>query len=202
MRYSILLAVLITTTAYGQDAVPARGTPRHELTLLTGLSRSGFVGQTLCGWAGCGESVPSHQLYVSTTLAYNYLRPLNTHWWLGGGVSYAFRSSPQPGTAALSALGEYRMGRNDQRLRPLGRLQAGVGLPVSSNLPLSDRRPGLLFHPAVGLQLSIGTRQRALITHLGYRFTDIRYQTVDWQGNPAARELTYRRLTLTLGYQF
>ena len=176
----------------------------HELTLYTGFGRAS-IGQLppwRCIQAPCGELPSAAEGQTSLGLAYHYLRPVGRFWIGGGGSIETMGTGNREAHAALTILGEYRLG--NRRLQPLGRMTLGLGMPIGSErLRVRDRSLGTVIHPAIGVRLRVGKQtQRALVGTLGYRFSSAHYSTINAWFQPVDRRLSYRRLNLNLGLHF
>ena len=177
---------------------------QHELSVLSGVARAPELAS---GWGWCdfcpgpqpGEE--SGKLDVSYGIAYSYLRSAGRYAYGGGGSWQWMGGSNGLKLLGLHLTGEYRFG--DGRWQPLGQLTGGFGLPFGNeHFSVRDRHPSVMVHPAVGLLLRTGkSRRNAVTTTLGYRITRARFDTTDLFGRPLLRKLSYRRLTLTLGFR-
>ncbi len=171
------------------DTVPTGPDWRREIMLGFGFSRTG---------QGFGESDTDLGLAAGFRLIRQWQRLS-----VGAGPT-AEVLSIHAGERLVSFTGlmEYAPGR--RRLRPYLRVESGLGLPVGSrNRSLEARKLAPIVHPSVGLRLHPPQGSwGALSAGLGYRFVHTAYDVPQAWTGPRHREMTYRRLTLTLSTQF
>ena len=198
-----IIMLLLPVLVQGQEEASAGKPWRHEASLRLGFGQGPDFSYAVCGIVRCDTRTILGSDQIGTALAYHYLRAVGA-LWLGAGGSLATLSSGRGERyAGLTALAEYPLGSG--RLRPVGRLETGIGLPIGSKrLPIDSRSIDPILHPSVGLALGTGKRQRhTMLLSIGYRFERARFSyTREVSGNQVDRAVTYRRLSLTLASRF
>lgn len=202
--YRLIPFLLLPLSLLAQDDADRNW--RHEVNLINGFTRALPDAFYDCGfdWRFCQGSDTDKYTQVSTCLTYHYLRPVGRFWLGGGGGLAGMGTGLRERFGLLSGILEYQTG--ERRVRTLGRLEAGLNLPIGSRrLPIRSRELGTVVHPSLGLAIALGeARKRVAVITLGYRFsrTNFSLENMGWQGGKVNRQMTYRRLALTAGFRF
>ncbi|WP_157975853.1 hypothetical protein [Lewinella sp. IMCC34191] len=168
---------------------------RHQLLFTTGFSQEDQ--QSFNGF-DLGPSLPIYGPGVSYHFLYS-----TDNFSLGPGAGFEVMNVGRgERLVSLTGLAEYRLGRG--RVRPFGRFQAGVNLPIGNDrLDMDSRSVGATYHPSVGLLFGppFG-RWMDLSFDIGYRFSTVHFTALTPNLEVVDREIDYRRFTFGLGARF
>lgn len=204
--YRIIALFLFPLALFAQEETGR--VSRHEVSIVNGFTQiEGNAAQNNnCGfnWWDCQTYDGPDRTQVSTGLTYHYLRPIGKFWLGGGGGVEGMGTGRRERFGLLTGILEYQLGQ--RRLRGLGRVEAGVNLPIGSDwIPIKNRQLGTIIHPSVGVVLALGKeRKQEINLTVGYRFTRTTFdlETEAWQSQEITRKMSYRRLALSVGFRF
>jgi hypothetical protein len=126
--------------------------------------------------------------------------------WLGLGLGAGYNLyNADTGESVAPVFAECRLYPFKKNLGPYLHLIGGYGFALKNeSFGIEEARGGLLVHPAVGWRVLLGEKF-FLTFDLGARFQSAEFTHNDlgwWLPGRSVRDVTYRRTTLRIGFQF
>lgn len=117
---------------------------------------------------------------------------------VGATVGFDFYDNILVTPFALSVRGDLL----DARVSPTYSLDTGYGSTfMSDESEEQELRGGWLFNPAIGLRVRTGDSGSAFAFNLGYKTQRVTSET-DWWNTHTENKITYKRLSLRMGFMF
>lgn len=193
-RHSILIVILFVVNlfpAQAQEDAVAGAAPEDQARY-AGLIEIGY----LYGKTNNANSFAYAYMATPTVQMFNGYR-FARFFALGATLGFDFYDNVLITPIALGIRGEFLK----TRISPFYSLDVGYGsAKLSDESDQFNSKGGWLFNPALGMRIQTGNKT-AFTFGLGYKTQRVK-NTTTWWGGHVAQKITYKRLSLRMGFLF